>query len=161
MVIVDKDHIEHVCRIVITPNRSISWPRLVRIYIFTCFASFSIALLFTFFGFWIVLPFSGLEMLALGGALYLTNRKVFRQEVISSINGRVKIEKGCQYPEESWEFDKHWLQLNIQKAVDMHEKTRLYLGSHGKYVEVGSFLEESEKESLVFELNTCIISSVF
>lgn len=161
MVIVDKDKRQRVQRIIIIPNRSISWPLLVRIYLFTCIVSFSIALLFTFLGFWIVLPFSGLEMLALGAGLYITNRKIYRQEVISFVNGRVKIEKGCQYPDESWEFDRHWLRLNVQKTGALQEKTLLYLGSHGNFVEIGSFLDESEKESLVFELNTSIISLVF
>lgn len=161
MVLVEQDSNQRVNRIVITPNRSISWPQLVRVYLFTCFISFSIASIFVFLGYWVVLPFSGLEMLALGAALYWTNRMIYRQEVINFINGRVKIEKGCSYPEESWEFDSNWVQINVHKTGGLHEKTLVFMGSHGKYVELGSFLDESEKESLVFGLNAGIISTGF
>lgn len=161
MVLVEQDSNQRVNRIVITPNRSISWPQLVRVYLFTCFISFSIASIFVFLGYWVVLPFSGLEMLALGAALYWTNRMIYRQEVINFINGRVKIEKGCSYPEESWEFDSNWVQINVHKTGGLHEKTLVLMGSHGKYVELGSFLDESEKESLVFGLNAGIISTGF
>lgn len=161
MVIIDKNNNRGVYRIIITPNRSIAWPQLVRIYLFICFTSFSIALLFAFSGYWVVLPFSGLEMLALGMGLYVANRKIYRQEVITLSNDSVLIEKGCHSPDEHWEFDKHWLRLTVEKKDNNHRKTLLFLGSHGKYVEIGSFLDESEKESLVFELNEGIISPEF
>ena len=161
MVIVEKDTNQRIFRIILTPNRSISWPQLLRVYLFTCCMSFSIALIFAFIGYWVVLPFSGLEMLALGAGLYVTNRMVFRQEVISFINGKVKIEKGCNFPEQSWEFDEHWVRLDIQRSSSMIKKTFIFIGSHGSFVEIGSFLDESEKESLVFGLNEGIISPDF
>ena len=100
-------------------------------------------------------------MLVLGVALYVTNRMVFRKEVISSSNGVVKIEKGCNHPDQSWEFDQYWIQIKLHKGLKLHEKTVVYIGSHGKFVELGCFLDETEKESLVFALNEGIIFSSF
>ena len=68
--------------------------------------SFSIALLFGFMGYWYILPFSGMEMLLLGGGLYMACRKIYRQEVITADNGVIKIEKGCHGVDESWKFDR-------------------------------------------------------
>ena len=34
---------------------------------------------------------------------------------------------------------------------------RLELGSHGKFVEIGEFLNDIEKDELAFELKDCII----
>ncbi len=41
-----------------------------------------------------MLPFSGLEMLALGPGLYVTSRKVYRHEVITLGPDRIRIEVG-------------------------------------------------------------------
>lgn len=161
MVLFQREAASGLYRIVLTPNCSISWPQLVRVYLFICLTSFCIALMFAFFGFWVILPFSGLEMLALGVALYLTNRMVFCKEVISSLNGVVKIEKGCKYPDQRWEFDQYWVQIKQQKESDFSGKTLIFIGSHGKFVELGGFLDETEKESLVFALNEGIILSGF
>jgi uncharacterized membrane protein len=161
MVVFQNDTEPGECRIVISPNRSISWAQLVSVYLFICLTSFSIALVFAFLGYWVVLPFSGLEMLVLGVALYWTNKMFLRKEVISSSNGVVKIEKGYNHPDQSWEFDLYWTQINLHKGVEFHAKTFIYMGSHGRFVELGSFLNEAEKESLVFALNEGIISAGF
>jgi len=161
MIVIEKDKKDEAFRIVLTPNRSISWPLLVKFYLFTCFMSFSIATLFALLGYWVVLPFSGLEMLVLGGGLYVTCRKVYRQEVISLDNDRIEIEKGCISVDESWQFDRHWARLSIEEIKSFRKKMSLKIGSHGNYVEVGSFLNESEKETLAFELNQSILLSDF
>ncbi len=144
-------------RFVLTPNRSISWPILLRFYLLTCVLSFSIAGLFALLGYWIVLPFSGLEMMALGAGLYYTSTKIYRQEVITIDNDHIKLEKGFQKPTESWEFDRAWVQINTEKTGSYIQKIKINMGSHGNYVELGSFLTEVEKESLVFQLNKGII----
>lgn len=161
MIILDKDSDKHVKRIVLIPNRSMNWSILLRFYIFICVVSFSIALLFTFFGFWIVLPFYGLEMIVLGAALYMTCRKIYRQEVIIIGSKNIKLEKGAEKVEQSWEFDKHWVRITLETKGSIRKSLYLMMGSHGNYVEVGSFLTESEKESLASVLNEGILPHEF
>jgi uncharacterized membrane protein len=161
MIVLEKNQQNENLRFVLTPNRSISWPLLLKFYLFTCCLSFSIALLFTYLGYWVVLPFSGLEMLLLGGGLYLSCRNIYRQEVISINDDLIKIEKGCLSVEEMSQFDRHWARLSIDKQTGFRKKLILKIGSHGNFVEVGSFLTESDKETLVFELNQSILSSAF
>lgn len=158
MIIFDKDADNRVNRIVLIPNRSISWSLLLRFYIFTCCLSFSIAGLFAFLGYWVVMPFSGLEMLCLGAGLYLTCRKIYCQEVISISDEVIKIEKGAKSPEQVWEFDKHWVRLTVENKGANRKNMSIYMGSHGKFIEVGSFLTGEEKESLAFELNDGILA---
>jgi uncharacterized membrane protein len=144
-------------RIVLTPNRSISWPLLLRFYLFTCLLSFSIAGLFTLLGYWIVLPFSGLEMMALGLGLYFASRKIYRQEVITIDKVNIKIEKGHINPVNIWVFDSHWVNIETEKTKGYRNNIKIMMGSHGKYIELGSFLTKLDKESLVFELNKGIL----
>ncbi len=157
MVRIDKDEAGSGFRIVLSPNCSISWRELVIFYIITCVVALAIGLFFTFQGFWLVLPFSGLEMLALGFCLYLTSRKVYRQEVITLERERTLIEKGVQQVDQSWEFDTPWLRLIDHKSGPRDSQRKLAIGSHGNYVEVGNFLDNSEKDALAFQLKDCII----
>ena len=144
-------------RIVLSPNCSISWRELVLFYLFTCVVAIAIGLFFTLQGMWLVLPFSGLEMLALGTALYLTSRKVYRKEVITLNPDRTRIEKGVQRVAESWEFKTPWVRIIDEPASTRNSARRLAIGMHGAVVEVGSFLANSEKEELAFKLKDCII----
>jgi len=144
-------------RIVLTPNRSVSWPVLLRFYLLTCLLSFSIASLFVVLGYWVVLPFSGLEMLALGLGLYFACKKIYRQEVITVSRESIKVEKGFQTPHEVWIFDRHWVKIDTEKTMGYSHNIKIIISSHGKYIELGSFLIKAEKEALVFELNKGII----
>lgn len=144
-------------RIVLTPNRSISWPLLLRFYLFTCLLSFSIAGLFVLSGYWVVLPFSGLEMMALGLGLYFASRKIYRQEVITITKGNIKIEKGYHNPTFTWVIDRNWAKIETVKTKGYRKNIKIMIGTHGKYIELGSFLTKPDKESLVFELNKGIL----
>ncbi|MDJ0827984.1 MAG: DUF2244 domain-containing protein [Rhodobacter sp.] len=144
-------------RIVLSPNCSIRWRDLVLFYIFTCVIALAIGIFFTIQGLWLVLPFSGLEMLALGYCLYLTSRKVYRQEVITLDAERTRVEKGVQRIDYSWEFETPWLRLVDESRGARKRDRRLALGSHGNYVEVGDFLDHTEKDALAFQLKDCII----
>jgi len=144
-------------RIILTPNRSISWPLLLRFYLFTCLMSFSIAGLFVLLGYWVVLPFSGLEMMVLGLGLYFTSKKIYRQEVITIDKVNIKIEKGAKNPAGTWIYGRHWVRIESIKTAGYRKNIKIMIGSHGKYIEIGSFLTKQEKESLVFELNKGIL----
>lgn len=161
MILNSKSDGEHNFRVILTPNRSISWPLLLRFYLFTCGVSFSIASLFASLGYWVVLPFSGLEMVCLGGGLYVACRKIYYQEVIDVDGDTLTLEKGCHKPDQRWQFDRHWVRLSLQESGVYRQKLKLFIGSHGKQIEVGSFLNDAEKESLAFELNAGILSQKF
>ena len=121
-------------------------------------ATMIIALFFALQGQWLIVPFSGLEMLALGGALYISSRKAHCREVITSCDERVKIEKGIRRIKHQWVFEQSWVRL-LDETYDREKGHRkIALGSHGSYVEVGGFLSDIEKDELAFRLKDCIIS---
>jgi len=145
------------CRLILTPNCSISWRQLAVFYLGTCVLAITIALLFTLQGQWLIVPFSGMEMMALGIALYLTSRKVHRREVITVGKERVKIEKGIHKADQSWTFERSWIRLRDEFFGENQCHRKLALGSHGSYIEVGEFLSNLEKDELAFRLKDCII----
>jgi uncharacterized membrane protein len=144
-------------RIVLKPNCSISWRELMFFYLLTCAVALAVGLFFTLQGLWLVLPFSGLEMLALGIGLYLTSRKVYRREIITLDQKRTRIEKGLRQIEQSWDFKTPWVRIEDEHAGGQNPRRRLTISMSGESVEVGSFLANSEKEALAFQLKDCII----
>ena len=148
-------------RFVLSPNCSISWRELLLFYLMTCVVALAVGIFFTLQGLWLVLPFSGLEMAALGIALYLTSRKVYQREVITLDPQTTRIEKGVQRIEKSWEFNTPWVCVTDEIQDRRGARRRLTIGMSGNSVEVGSFLANSEKDALAFQLKDCIIRGDF
>lgn len=157
MVQIDKINSRTDYRLILAPNCSINWRQLLVFYLFTCFVALAVGLFFVLQGIWMVLPFSGLEMLVLGLALHIVFRKTQKREVITIGNVSVRIEKGQYFPDQCWEFEKSWIRLHDELTSDNNPRRKLALGSHGTYVEVGDFLNSFEKDALAFQLKGCII----
>ncbi|MDC1288236.1 DUF2244 domain-containing protein, partial [Gammaproteobacteria bacterium] len=111
MVSVDKVSSGESYRFVLTPNCSISWRELLWFYCLTCVVALTVGLFFTLQGLWLVLPFSGLEMLVLGIGLYITSRKAYRREVITLDPECTRVEKGVQRVDQVWEFKTAWIRV--------------------------------------------------
>ncbi len=157
MINVDQIGGEKRFRFVLLPNCSISWRELVAFYLLTCVLALAIGLLFLSAGMWMILPFTGLEMIALGTVLYLTSRKVHRREVITLDPEHVVIEKGVTRVDQSWDFETVGTRLIDEKTEAAGGRRKLVLGARGKYVEIGEFLDNLEKDELAFRLKDCII----
>ncbi len=94
-------------------------------------------------GAWLVLPFSGGELLLLIYALSCSMRWSAAREVITIGQDKVFIEKGVE-GEQRYQFPRAWLQIDWRPGP----MPQLLVGSHGKWVEVGTFLGEEEKRAL-------------
>jgi len=108
----------------LSPNCSISWRELLLFYLLTCVVALAVGLFFTLQGLWLVIPFSGLEMLALGIVFYLTSRKVHQREVITLDQNRTLIEKGVRRVQQSWEFKTPWVRV-IDRLPDGPSSRRM------------------------------------
>jgi uncharacterized membrane protein len=144
-------------RFVLSPNCSISWRELVAFYLLTCVVALAVGLFFSLQGLWLVLPFSGLEMMALGIGLYVTSRRVYRREVITLDQNLTRIEKGVRRVHQRWEFRTPWVRVIDECPNDRSAVRMLAISESGESVEVGSFLAHSEKDALAFQLKDCII----
>jgi len=157
MIRVDNLNSGEVYRFELSPNCSISWRELLLFYLLTCVVALAVGLFFTLQGLWLVIPFSGLEMLALGIVFYLTSRKVHQREVITLDQNLTRIEKGVRRVQQSWEFKTPWVRVFDLLPDARRPRRILALGMSGESVEVGSFLANWEKEALAFQLKDCII----
>jgi uncharacterized membrane protein len=135
-------------RFVIMPNRSLSWRGNLIFFLIMVAISFGIASAFAVLGYWVVLPFAGLEMVVLGAALYLCAMRSSRCEVISLGNDAVEVVIGRHKPEHSHTFNRHWMRVVLTPPRARGHPSRLLLCSHGRELEIGACLNNEERQQL-------------
>jgi len=148
-------------RVVIRPNRSLSWRQSMIFLAAIAVPLLLIAIVLAARGFWLVLPFAGLELAALFAAIYVVSHAAQRCEVVSIGESVVTIEKGRERggradgggPEERTEFARGWVKVELSQASGRWYPKKLWIGASGRRVEIAGFLVEEEKTELAAELH--------
>ena len=112
-----------------------------------------IALAFAAVGAWLVIPFAGLEIVALWLALRHLQRHADDEERLDIDDTQISIRRHTAGRVEHYQFQRYWAQLRIEH-LDGRSGTRLFLRSHGREVEIGRLLTEKQKENLADDLKT-------
>jgi uncharacterized membrane protein len=143
-------------RIEIVPNCSLSTRGALAFFGSLCFATFGIAAIVTFRGFWPVLPFAGLEMLLLGWALNRSLQRRHHSETITVSEKDVRIEQRDRSHYVEVVFPRHWSRVKLRRPHSRLHPSCLTIESQGRRCEVGSFLTEQERRGLAQRLQRLI-----
>lgn len=135
--------------IVAEPNRSASWQTNKLVLIFMCCLSGIIATGFALIGAWPILPFAGLEMLALGSALYYVCWKLRYRHVVILEDQRVLIQKGHYHPRQHWNFDRDSTSIQVTTQPHPWDAPKISLCNHGELVSLGEFLNKEDAKTLL------------
>jgi uncharacterized membrane protein len=119
-----------------------------------CFATFGVAGVATFLGYWPVLPFAGAEMLLLGWALRSNMQRRHEREHIEVTEREITIEYAI--PPRRVVFPRHWAQVKIRRPKSPLHRGQLVIESHGRGHEVGKFLTEEERRQLAADLRRLV-----
>ncbi len=144
--------------IVLRPNGSLSRRQSLALLVFCALLMGTIGGVFAALGAWLVLPFSGLEWLLLAYCLRLSLKQSAQREVIIISDALVRVEKGRARPEQTYKFQRAWVTLNWVESPIRGRASRLSLRLHGKEVEIGRFLVESERQALAKDLKVLLSS---
>ena len=142
--------------IILQPNRSFSWRENVWFLVGISVLSLMIGLMFMLQGFWLILPFGVLELSLLGVCLYQCARFTHLQEVITFTPEALTIERGYGKPDKRHEFHRIFAQIFVRKPLHRWYGSKVAIRSKGKEVEVGSFLSEDERKSLIKDLRSMV-----
>jgi len=142
--------------IMVMPNRAMPWQHIMMIYLLVSGVTISIAFSFFTQGLTLVLPFAGLELLALGVVLYISAWRSNIKEVVNVNEEKIRIEIGRNVPEKIYELDKAWANIVLERSWNNWYPSRLLLRSHGRQLEIGKFLNEQERQCLAIELKKAI-----
>ena len=130
-------------------NCSISPRDLLCVLAFVACVTFGIAAGFAFAGAWPILPFAGLEILALAGAFYLNGRHAADYERIALSGQKLVVEASDAGRVACHEFDPRWLRVAERR---LGHDCRLLLCSRGSELEIGRHLDAERRASLAQRL---------
>jgi len=130
--------------LVLTPNRSISWAATVRLWLGLCALSLSIGIGMALAGAWLVLPFTGLELVALGAGLWYVARQGLRKEVVVFQDARLRLEQGLGEKETEWEHPRTAVCAVLEESRHPWDPPRLYLRAAGEDRRLGAFLNRQD-----------------
>ena len=147
---------DRTCRFDIRPNRSLTWRQIQWFYLFMLVVLLGIAGTFALLGFWPVLPFAGLELLVLGLGLWHCAASGGEREVVDVGEELVSVRKGRGELHTVWEAQRTWVQVRLVHPQLRWYPTRLVIRSHGKQVQLGGFLNETERHQLADELRSVV-----
>lgn len=137
-------------------NCSISPRDLSRLFGAVVFVSFGIAAGFACVGAWMILPFAGLEMLALAAAFCVNGRHATDYERIALAEGRLVVEQRDVERLAHHEFNPAWVRVSESRLGMQY---RLLLRSHGTEFEIGRHLSPPQRVSLGKRLRARLVES--
>jgi uncharacterized membrane protein len=145
-----------VLQIEICPNCSLTQRDALLFFGFACIVPFGVAGFLAVRGFWPILPFAGLEMGALGWALYVSLQRRFHSQTITVTDADVSIDTRVRSGVHHVVFPRHWAQVKLRRPAARLHPSRLTIESHGHQCELGSFLTEEERRGLALRLQRLI-----
>jgi uncharacterized membrane protein len=135
--------------IIARPNQSASWRANLLLLFALSLPVLAIAVIFALLGAWLILPFAGAEMLALGAGLHYANRKQQFQQVITVSEDSVCIDQGRRTPSERWEFSRQNSGLTITNEQHPWDGPALCVHDRNDRVTLGDFLNREDSLELM------------
>lgn len=137
-------------QIVIGPNASLSARQAFGVLAWLGFVALTVAVGFAALGFWLILPFAGLELAALAAALWVSLKRNRYREVLKFEAGRVTVGFGWMGQGASAEIDwaRSFTRVQLVAGTNRNSHNRLYLTSSGQRIAIGRCLTDDEREAL-------------
>ncbi len=145
--------------IIAQPNQSASWQDNKCLILSVGIVTGLIATVFSFIGAWLILPFAGIEITALGGALYIVCRKLNRRHVLRFCGDQLIVEKGTGQPQQIWQLDKHSTAIFIERQRHPWDPIKISLCCHKpqdnteqikvEQIPIGDFLNKEDSQQLL------------
>ncbi|MES9945950.1 DUF2244 domain-containing protein [Candidatus Thiodiazotropha sp. CDECU1] len=141
--------------LVVQPNRNLTWSQSKWLFLFFAACIGLVSLYFLSLGAWLVLPFTGLEIIIVGIAIYCQSCCAHTQEIIHIDATHVRVSDNRR-PKAERCFHKAWLKIIQNHDPKGWYPSRLMIGSHGEFIEIGKNLLEEEREMLANNLRNAI-----
>jgi uncharacterized membrane protein len=113
--------------IIARPNQSASWQSNKRLIVIIGIFSGLVATLFSAIGAWLILPVAGLEITALGSALYLVCRRAGLRHILHVQGQQLLLEKGHRHSLQRWQLDKTNTSLFVERQQHPWDPVKISL----------------------------------
>lgn len=143
----------------IRPNRSLSRGGMVVAFVIVTLVVMIVATVFAFMGAWLVLPFAGMEAALFGGVFYWFYLHYGDCEYIMIEGDRVRILRRRGALETDYEFERYWVRVTLEDSDRRGRSQRVFIGSHGRRVEIAADLSQEEKPEFVSHLKNALLAA--
>lgn len=138
-------------------NCSLSPKQLLHWYLSLCAITLVIATGFLVAGFWIVLPFAGLELFLVGTAFVIYARHAADYEMIELQPNQLKLVMADGSKVTQLEWSPQWSKLSYNGKY----KAPLLFSHKGQKVKIGKFIAEKDKSALHRELKAALSRAAY
>ena len=145
MILCDRN--DNVEVIVLRPNQSWTWRANVYLIASIAVISITVGVTLTLQGYWLILPFTALELLVLTWCMAYCVRKTQRQEVLRLSRERLIFERGVKQPSERINVQRFFARFLFRPSA-ARRGPEVALRCNGQETEIGSFLSDEEKTEL-------------
>jgi uncharacterized membrane protein len=135
--------------ILVKPNHSASWRHNLWVLAALAVPSLGAGIVFAVAGAWPILPFAGIELAALGTALYWVNWKLEYRHVIRFTDSNVLIDKGYFVPKRSWQFVRKETAIRVSPETHPWQGPEVSVHDRLSETRVGDFLNREETLELL------------
>ncbi len=132
-------------RIMLRPNRSISWQQTRWVILAFAGLTLLIATGWSLAGAWMILPFAGLEIGLFSWLMYRVCRNTYQCQVITLDENRIVVEGGISSPVTYREFDSRSAILLVTDPDHEFDGPDLQLEDGDCSLPIGSFLNRSDR----------------
>jgi len=148
--------LDHVNKIILKPNNSLSPEGTVKVLMALFVIVLLVSIGFSLIGAWLVLPFAGIEIVALAYAFYSVYLHSNDYESITIVGDEVIVEKKNDKDLTMMIFQRYWAQISVRDVMQGSGKVSkrgLFISSHGKEVEFGKyFINDGQRTMFAREL---------
>lgn len=140
--------------IIAQPNQSADWETNKQLLLGLGLLSGIIATGFTLIGAWVILPFAGIEITALGGALYVVCRKLNMRHVLYFAGDQLVIEKGTRCPQQVWQLTRQSTSIIVERQNHPWDPIKINLCCRDQQgaveqISIGDFLNKEDSQLLL------------
>lgn len=143
-------------RRLIRPNRSLSRRTLLWALASYLATEVGIGVAFLLKGAWPVLPFAGLEIIVIGIVLHVMSRHARDYELVVVDDLYLKIVRRQGKQKTQHRFQRYWAKVSLSRDTQKWYPSRLVVGSHGRFVEIGTWMDEDGRQALAHDLQQII-----
>jgi uncharacterized membrane protein len=140
--------------IVLRGNHSLPARSALFVFLVLAASAVLIAILFLLAGAWPVVPFLGIELIAVGAVLCLLCRRARDCELLMFDDDRLRIIQRSGRREQCHEFHRYWARVALEPVRNGWYPPRLVIRSHGREVEIGARINQDELERVAARLRT-------
>lgn len=152
-----KDADEPFFRALLTPHRSLGRKGFVTLMLVLLLAWASTGIVFLSMGAWPVFGFFGLDVALLYWAFRRNYRDAEISEQVEITDSSLVVRKQFpRQPPREWRLIPYWVRVELVEDEELETCGPLWLVSHGKRLEIGSFLSPDERRDLAGALRRAL-----